>query len=147
MPKCLLIWNGCLNPFQWSSTGLSFFRFQTWSPHADMTKGYGDIWEPHPNKQTNSPCHRIMFMTWIWKFVNWGGVAVLLADNDFSGFQNTFNFWTWEYKIHLKNCTLNKILVKVTQIIGRSWSELVVIGQKRFLVNVTQMTNIQMVCS
>ncbi len=29
--------------------------------------------------------------------------------------------------------TLNKILVKVTHIIGRSWSELVVICQKSFL--------------
>ena len=39
--------------------------------------------------------------------------------------------------------TLNKILVKVTQINDPSWSELVDIGQKKFLVNVTQATNIQ----
>ena len=38
--------------------------------------------------------------------------------------------------------TLNKILDKVTQIIGRSWAELVVIGQKKFIVNVPQVTNI-----
>ena len=50
---------------------------------------------------------------------------------------------TW----NLVKVTLNKLLVKVTQIIGQSWSELVVIGQKKYLVNVTQVTNIQMVRS
>ncbi len=43
--------------------------------------------------------------------------------------------------------SLNKILVNVTQIIGRSWSKSVIIGQEKFLVNVTQVTNIQMVRS
>ncbi len=40
-----------------------------------------------------------------------------------------------------------KSYIAVTQIIRQSWSELVVIGQKKFLVNVTQVTNIQMVGS
>ena len=39
--------------------------------------------------------------------------------------------------------TLNKILVEVGQTMGQCWSILVDIGQKNFLVKVTQMTNIQ----